>query len=485
MATGCSSDFTTGYECPICFDLFNSSESAKTPRTLICNHFFCHECLDNIVEQNQICCPLCRTPTAVDYGNLSQLPVHTFPPLSEEGDLDVNCQLLVLSLYEQIEEYKKESRETLLEEKLKANVVQARQREDELLKELEHYKMLAERMKVFKREVIRIDINKGTLMKEIAELMQQLEVEEQAKKNANERSRQFEAFLHQTQIELTESKREKETMRKKHNLETRQLKRKHQDDSDYHSNRWAALKREKEENEGNHYGIQRDLNSKIELSYFICIILVVLLVLSVSVGTFICYGRNQLIVEKEVALDKAKIQIMQKDNEIEKKQKGHEKAINLANTLIQQKEKEIENQIKEHEQAINLANTEIQQKEKEIENQVKEHDTRTSYSAARIGELRLALNDAEQEIQHRDKYISNQWRQIQKQTREIKNIQQSYNVKMGQIKTQKEKELNRIKHDTNNNYFSSLVLSVMLNIITCSIILIYRENIKLWLQQQT
>ena len=453
MATGGSSEFTTGYECPICFDLFNSSETAKTPRTLICNHFFCYECLDNMIEHNQICCPLCRTPTAVDYGNLSQLHVHTFPPLPEEGDLDVNCQLLVLSLYEQIEEYKKESREILLEEKLKANVVQARQREEELLNELEHYKMLAERMKVFKREVIRIDINKGTLIKEITELKQQLEVEEQ-------RSRQFEAFLHQTQIELTESKREKDTMREKHNLETRQLKRKHQDDSDYHSNRWAALKREKEENEGNHYRIQRDLNSNLELSYFICIILVVLLVLSVIVGTFICYSRNQLIVEKEVALDEAKIQIMQKENEIEKKQKEHEKA-------------------------INLANTEIQQKEKEIESQVKEHDTRTRHSAARIGELRLALNDAEQEIQHRDKYISNQCRQIQKQTREIKNIKQSYNVKIGQIKTQKEKELIRIKDDTNSIYFRSLVLSVMLNIITCTIILIYTENIKLWLQQQT
>ena len=453
MATGGSSEFTTGYECPICFDLFNSSETAKTPRTLICNHFFCYECLDNMIEHNQICCPLCRTPTAVDYGNLSQLHVHTFPPLPEEGDLDVNCQLLVLSLNEQIEEYKKESREILLEEKLKANVVQARQREEELLNELEHYKMLAERMKVFKREVIRIDINKGTLIKEITELKQQLEVEEQ-------RSRQFEAFLHQTQIELTESKREKDTMREKHNLETRQLKRKHQDDSDYHSNRWAALKREKEENEGNHYRIQRDLNSNLELSYFICIILVVLLVLSVIVGTFICYSRNQLIVEKEVALDEAKIQIMQKENEIEKKQKEHEKA-------------------------INLANTEIQQKEKEIESQVKEHDTRTRHSAARIGELRLALNDAEQEIQHRDKYISNQCRQIQKQTREIKNIKQSYNVKIGQIKTQKEKELIRIKDDTNSIYFRSLVLSVMLNIITCTIILIYTENIKLWLQQQT
>ena len=235
----------------------------------------------------------------------------------------------------------------------------------------------------------------------------------------------------------------------------------------------------------NHYRIQRDLNSNLELSYFICIILVVLLVLSVIVGAFICYSRNQLIVEKEVALDKAKIQITQKENEIEKKQKEHEKAINLANTLIQQKEKEIEHQIQEHEQAIYLANTEIQQKEKEIESQVKEHDTRTSHSAARIGELGLALNDAEQEIQHRAKYISNQCRQIQKQNREIKNIQQSYNVKMGQIKTQKEKELIRIKDDTNNNYFSSLVLSVMLNIITCSIILIYRENIKLGLQQQT
>ena len=198
MATGCSriSEFRTGFECPVCFDLFDISESAKTPRTLTCNHSFCHECLERIIENdyNQVLCPLCRTCTDVDFGDLSQLPV---PPCSRDTDPDV---LLLLSLYKEIEDYKE--KESLLEDKLKEAADLARQREEKLIKELKHCKMLSERTKMDIREQER-QIIQLKMEKEEGNEYQQREQERQIMKlnNATEYHSRIERELN-TQVEV-------------------------------------------------------------------------------------------------------------------------------------------------------------------------------------------------------------------------------------------------------------------------------------------
>ena len=325
MATACTRtpDFRTGCECPVCFDSFDILESTKTPRKLSCDHIFCHECLESIIDDyhNRICCPLCRTYTEVHFRDLSQLPVHTFPSL-EDADLDASCQHLILSLYEEIEDYKK--KESVLEDKLKEAAVQARQREDKLIKELEQCKMLAERMKVFKREVLRIDINKATLTKEIADLKEEIEAIKGEKDYADDRCRELEAMIDQTQGELIDRNREIKNMRESHERETRQLKRNKQDNDEYHNRchreherqimqlkkekeddkeyfnrrqreherQTMQLKRDKEENEIYHNGIQKELNSKLEVLQYICVFLVVLVVISVIAGVFIYFQRK-------------------------------------------------------------------------------------------------------------------------------------------------------------------------------------------------
>ncbi len=42
------------FTCTLCLELF------KSPVTLSCAHTFCKECLEPIIKDNKIVCPLCR-----------------------------------------------------------------------------------------------------------------------------------------------------------------------------------------------------------------------------------------------------------------------------------------------------------------------------------------------------------------------------------------------------------------------------------------
>jgi len=43
-------------ECPICLEIINNESICKTS----CNHFFCSECLEHLINNKKISCPLCR-----------------------------------------------------------------------------------------------------------------------------------------------------------------------------------------------------------------------------------------------------------------------------------------------------------------------------------------------------------------------------------------------------------------------------------------
>ena len=163
MATGFTPEYSTGFECPVCFEPMNNPESDRSPRLLKCNHFFCKECLENIVTNDSILCPMCRVSTEVDGGDISDLPLHIFPPSLTHGDLDESCQILVMSLYQELAEYKRTSvhqANNEMEEELK----QAKKREMALIQQVEHYKNMVHHMKIFRGEVLRIDTNKQTLL---------------------------------------------------------------------------------------------------------------------------------------------------------------------------------------------------------------------------------------------------------------------------------------------------------------------------------
>ena len=58
--------------CPICYSLFNESKT-KTPRLLQCGHTVCHACLQNIIKESVIECPICRDLTPVMYNKVENL----------------------------------------------------------------------------------------------------------------------------------------------------------------------------------------------------------------------------------------------------------------------------------------------------------------------------------------------------------------------------------------------------------------------------
>ena len=55
--------------CSICKDLFTE------PKTILCLHTFCEQCMKSTVETNrrlgsEVCCPLCRTELSQDLGKV-------------------------------------------------------------------------------------------------------------------------------------------------------------------------------------------------------------------------------------------------------------------------------------------------------------------------------------------------------------------------------------------------------------------------------
>ena len=59
------------FECPVCFQAY------KSPRLLTCGHQFCEECLVSIASQSptmDIACPVCRTVTGSNKGEVTHLP---------------------------------------------------------------------------------------------------------------------------------------------------------------------------------------------------------------------------------------------------------------------------------------------------------------------------------------------------------------------------------------------------------------------------
>ncbi|XP_071507046.1 E3 ubiquitin-protein ligase TRIM45-like [Diadema antillarum] len=69
-------------ECPICLELFNQ------PKSLICSHTFCKDCLESIFQtlpnQQTIACPVCRGETPLPSGGVSKLQTNV--PLSSLVD---------------------------------------------------------------------------------------------------------------------------------------------------------------------------------------------------------------------------------------------------------------------------------------------------------------------------------------------------------------------------------------------------------------
>ena len=66
MATKAPSGFMQHLECPVCMELY------KDPRLLPCSHTLCKTCLDGVVKNSSITCPVCRA-------------THSVPPSGTDG----------------------------------------------------------------------------------------------------------------------------------------------------------------------------------------------------------------------------------------------------------------------------------------------------------------------------------------------------------------------------------------------------------------
>ena len=68
MATKAPSGFMQHLECPVCMEFY------KDPRLLPCSHTLCKTCLDGVVNNSSITCPVCRA-------------THSVPPSGTDGFL--------------------------------------------------------------------------------------------------------------------------------------------------------------------------------------------------------------------------------------------------------------------------------------------------------------------------------------------------------------------------------------------------------------
>ena len=58
--------------CPICCELY------KKPRRLSCFHCFCEGCLEKLLVESRIMCPVCRAESSVPAGGVKNLPANIF-----------------------------------------------------------------------------------------------------------------------------------------------------------------------------------------------------------------------------------------------------------------------------------------------------------------------------------------------------------------------------------------------------------------------
>ncbi|CAG2249880.1 unnamed protein product [Mytilus edulis] len=59
-------------KCPICFNLFNNND--RHPRVLPCLHSYCYVCLQQLIQESQYKCPLCKSDFYVNNINVDLFP---------------------------------------------------------------------------------------------------------------------------------------------------------------------------------------------------------------------------------------------------------------------------------------------------------------------------------------------------------------------------------------------------------------------------
>lgn len=59
-------------ECPVCFNLFNNND--RHPRVLPCLHSYCYVCLQQLIQESQFNCPLCKSDFYVNNINVDLFP---------------------------------------------------------------------------------------------------------------------------------------------------------------------------------------------------------------------------------------------------------------------------------------------------------------------------------------------------------------------------------------------------------------------------
>ena len=81
-------------ECPLCCEIYDDQNFL--PRLLSCGHTFCSSCLENLLKNNSISCPECRTTASVPVGvvgltkNYALLRIGKTTPQQTEGVY--NCE---------------------------------------------------------------------------------------------------------------------------------------------------------------------------------------------------------------------------------------------------------------------------------------------------------------------------------------------------------------------------------------------------------